>query len=274
VVIFFIAVMCSLLDPGGDAAPAKFSQTAALYCLFRLRRMEMKGGRYGGLENGAACVDRWLHTTFRLQVPVKQITLPPSSRCAFDPHPPPPPLSLSLLSFQVVSLLMDCVEPVEIKFKKTFELLEEDDPSHFLKLRSTVSFNSSVGAPLSQRALVEDGGALAWWTILVKEVDHFSEMMKINPKHKGPCVQKSQQCFTNVKSKHLSFQIKGFKMMVAAAKKKDLKFEDVYGKGADSPDGTWKGITVVHTYEFVFLCFMNAFAKKVRQVLRPPNYVW
>ena len=75
---------------------------------------------------------------------------------------------------------MDCVEPVEIKFKKTFELLEEDVPSHFLKLRSTVPFNSSVGAPLSQRALVEDGGALAWWTILVKEVDHFSEMMKIN----------------------------------------------------------------------------------------------
>jgi hypothetical protein len=55
-------------------------------------------------------------------------------------------------------------------------------------------------------------------------------------------------------------------MMVAAAKKMKLKFEDVCGQGADSPDDTWKGITIAHTYEFVFLCFMNAFAKKVRHV--------
>jgi hypothetical protein len=58
-------------------------------------------------------------------------------------------------------------------------------------------------------------------------------------------------------------------MMVVAAKKMKLKFEDVYGQGADSPDGTWKGITRIHTYEFVFLCFMNAFAKKVRRVNYP-----
>ena len=55
----------------------------------------------------------------------------------------------------------------------------------------------------------------------------------------------------------------GFKMMVVAAKKMKLKFEDVYLPGSDSPDGTWKGITEAHSYEFVFLCFMNAFAKQV-----------
>ena len=52
-------------------------------------------------------------------------------------------------------------------------------------------------------------------------------------------------------------------MMVAAAKKLGLKFEDVYLPGTDSPDGTWKGIVEAHSYEFVFLCFMNAFAKQV-----------
>jgi hypothetical protein len=82
---------------------------------------------------------------------------------------------------------MNCIEPVEIKFKLRFELLEEEDPGNFLELQSISSFNSSVGAPLSQRILVEDGGALSWWTFLAAEVDNFSETMKINPKHKG-CV--------------------------------------------------------------------------------------
>ena len=61
----------------------------------------------------------------------------------------------------------------------------------------------------------------------------------------------------------------GFKMMVAAAKKLKLKFEDVYLPGFDSPDGTWKGIIEAHSYEFVFLCFMNAFAKQVDAKLAP-----
>ena len=52
-------------------------------------------------------------------------------------------------------------------------------------------------------------------------------------------------------------------MMVAVAKKLKLKFEDVYLPGIDSPDGTWKGINEAHSYEFVFQCFMNAFAKQV-----------
>ena len=51
--------------------------------------------------------------------------------------------------------------------------------------------------------------------------------------------------------------------MVAAAKKLELKYEDVYLPGTDSPDGTWMGIVKAHSYEFVFLCFMNAFAKQV-----------
>jgi hypothetical protein len=54
--------------------------------------------------------------------------------------------------------------------------------------------------------------------------------------------------------------------MVATAKKLKLKFEDVHGAKADSPDGTWKGISGAHTYEFVFLCFMNAYAKKASRV--------
>jgi hypothetical protein len=106
---------------------------------------------------------------------------------------------------------MDCIEPVEIKFKKTFELLEQKDPDNFLKLQCEIpSFNSSVGAPLSQRGLVEDGGALAWWTFLVKEVDHFSETMKINPKHKGQSVcTEFKGVSSNIKSKPI--QSKGSK---------------------------------------------------------------
>ena len=61
----------------------------------------------------------------------------------------------------------------------------------------------------------------------------------------------------------------GFKMMVAAAKKLGLKFEDVYLPGTDSPDGAWKGIVEAHSYEFVFLCFMNAFAKQVDTKFAP-----
>jgi hypothetical protein len=80
---------------------------------------------------------------------------------------------------------MDCIEPVEAAFVNRFAQIEEQDPSNFLKLQQVTSFNSSVGAPLSQRLLVESGGALAWWMSLVKEVADFTETMKINRKHKG-----------------------------------------------------------------------------------------
>jgi hypothetical protein len=96
------------------------------------------------------------------------------------------------LSFQVISLLMDCIEPVEAAFVNRFAQLEEQDPSNFLKLQEIAPFNSSVGAPLSQRSLVESGGALVWWMSLVKEVDDFTETMKINRKHKGR--QASARC--------------------------------------------------------------------------------
>jgi hypothetical protein len=165
---------------------------------------------------------------------------------------------------------MDCIEPVEAAFVNRFTRLEEQDPSNFLKLQEIVPFNSSVGAPLSQRLLVESGGALAWWMSLVKEVKDFTETMKINRKHKGR--QARAHCYPLCKS-HLNssrahMKNAGFKMMVAAAKKLKLKFEDVYLPGADSPDGTWKGIIEAHSYEFVFLCFMNAFAKQVLTQIR------
>ena len=193
------------------------------------------------------------------------------------PNIPPPPLSVSLelslsyyypfFLFQVVSLLMKCIEPVEYKFNKRFVQLEEEDAGNFLKLQLITSFNSSVGAPLTQRSLVENGGALAWWISLVKEVKNFSESTKINPKHKGPHSKAARNIVPHqCKSRHHSFKTTGFKLMLVVAKKLKLEFEDVYGLRADSPDGTWKGITSVHSYEFVFLCFMNAYAKKASRV--------
>jgi len=161
----------------------------------------------GGLQNGPECVNSWLHRTFRSKV---------------------------------TALLRECIEPLEAEFVNAFERLEQHNVEDFAKLQAILPFNSSVGAPLSQRLLVESGGPLSWWTTLVEEIGpSFTASMKINNKHKG------------------------FKEMVTAAKKMDLQFEDVYLPGADSPDGTWKGITEKHSYEFVFLCFMNAYAKKV-----------
>jgi hypothetical protein len=66
---------------------------------------------------------------------------------------------------------MDCIEPVANKFQRRFAQLEEEDPANFHKLQLLASFNSSVGAPLTQRALVENDGALSWWPSLVKEVE-------------------------------------------------------------------------------------------------------
>jgi hypothetical protein len=80
---------------------------------------------------------------------------------------------------------MDCIEPVEAAFLNRFAKIEEQDPSNFRKLQQIAPFNSSVGAPLSQRRLVESGGALAWWMSLVEEVVDFTETMKLNRKHKG-----------------------------------------------------------------------------------------
>jgi hypothetical protein len=68
VVIFFIEMMRALLVPANGTKPEKFSQIAALYCLFRLRRMEGMGGPDGGLQNGAECVDLWVHSKFRSEV--------------------------------------------------------------------------------------------------------------------------------------------------------------------------------------------------------------
>jgi len=58
-------------------------------------------------------------------------------------------------------------------------------------------------------------------------------------------------------------QHKGYDQMVGMAVDMNLTFEDVYLKGADSRTGKWIGITEGHTYEFVFLCFMNAYAKTI-----------
>ena len=80
---------------------------------------------------------------------------------------------------------------------------------------------------------------MCWWMTLVNEVPSFTASMFINKQHKG------------------------FDQMVDMAVAMHLKFEDVYLPGADSPQGTWVGITENHTYEFVFLCFMNAYAKTI-----------
>ena len=63
VVQYFIAVMYALLVLPNRAKPCKFSQIAAAYILFRLRRMEMLGGALGGLKKGAKCVDVWIGYT-------------------------------------------------------------------------------------------------------------------------------------------------------------------------------------------------------------------
>jgi hypothetical protein len=141
---------------------------------------------------------------------------------------------------QVTAILRECIEPVEAAFHEEYERLERSFAVDFCKLQKVMTFNSSVDAPLSQRLLVGDGGPLSWWMTLVNEMGPgFTASMRINKQHKG------------------------FDQMVDTAVKMHLIFEDVYLPGADSPQGTWTGITVEHTYEFVFLCFMNAYAKKI-----------
>jgi hypothetical protein len=145
-----------------------------------------------------------------------------------------------LFFIQVTAILRECIEPVEAAFHEEYERLERSFAVDFCKLQEVVTFNSSVGAPLSQHLLVGDGGPLSWWMTLVFEIGlGFTASMRINKQHKG------------------------FDQMVDMAVKMHLTFEDVYLPGADSPQGTWTGITVEHTYEFVFLCFMNAYAKKM-----------
>jgi hypothetical protein len=199
VVIFFIEMMRALLVPASGAKPEKFSQIAALYCLFRLRRMEGMGGPDGACRTAQNAWTFGFTRNFELRFG-QDITLPIqiflflSSRpilfspsFVVAPHCNPDLNSLYPLpsNLQVVSLLMDCIEPVEAAFLNRFAQIEEQDPSNFLKLQQITPFNSSVGAPLSQRPLVESGGALAWWMALVKEVADFTETMKLNRKHKG-----------------------------------------------------------------------------------------
>jgi len=161
----------------------------------------------GGLQLGRDCVNPWMHKTFRAKV---------------------------------TALLRECIEPLEAQFVDIFEELEQNYMEEFASLQAILPFNSSTGAPLSQRLLVENGGPLCWWTSLVEEIGpSFTASMKINKNHKG------------------------FEEMVRMAAELSLEFEDVYLPGADSPDGTWSGITEKHSYDFVFLCFMNAYAKKI-----------
>jgi hypothetical protein len=136
--------------------------------------------------------------------------------------------------------LRECIDPVEAAFHDEYGRLEKDFPADFQKLQAIATFNSSVGAPLSQHLLVKEGAPLSWWMTLVNEVGPgFTASMCINKQHKG------------------------FDQMVDMAVEMNLTFEDVYLPGADSPHGKWVGITEGHTYEFVFLCFMNAYAKTI-----------
>jgi hypothetical protein len=77
VVNFFIELMRALLIPASGAKPEKFSQMAAVYCLFRLRRMEGMGGPEGGLQKGAEYVDLWVHAKFRIEVWARHCALIP-----------------------------------------------------------------------------------------------------------------------------------------------------------------------------------------------------
>jgi hypothetical protein len=141
---------------------------------------------------------------------------------------------------KVTSILRECIDPVEAAFYDEYGRLERSFADDFLKLQAIATFNSSIGAPLTQYLLVGDEGPLSWWMTLVKEVGpEFTASMCINKQHKG------------------------FDQMVDMAVKMHLTFEDVYLPGADSPHGKWVGITEGHTYEFVFLCFMNAYAKTI-----------